>query len=84
MAVDFGGILRQLQVQEHNLVRELARVRHAITAVGSIGGTQRGAAKTAGIEAGSGKRRRRRMSKEARAKISAAQKRRWAKQKAKA
>lgn len=82
MPASFGGVVKQLRSKEQSLSSELARVRRAIDALTSIDG-RRNRPKSTGGGGSRGKGRRRRMSAEARAKISAAQKRRWAKQKAK-
>ena len=78
-------IVSNLRRAEHELERQLERVRNAISSLGSGGATGRRGRPAAhrgdGGPKGSG-RTRRKMSAKARAAISAAQKKRWAKQKA--
>jgi hypothetical protein len=81
MAAAFVGVLRQLRRQERNLSGELGRVRQAIAALSASGG--RGSRAASSTSEAPVRRRRRRLSAAARARISAAQKRRWAKLKAK-
>jgi hypothetical protein len=83
MAAAFGGVIRQLRRQEQNLSGELGRVRQAIAALSSKGGRAHASPAASGTAEAPVKRRRRRLSAAARARISAAQKRRWAKLKAK-
>jgi hypothetical protein len=76
-------ILRRLKAQEKQILREAKtrakQIRKAITALsGIVGGAINGA-----VEGAKPKRRRRKMSPAARAKISAAMKARWAKRGAK-
>jgi hypothetical protein len=84
VATDFLELVKQLRGEERKLEAKLTQVRQAIAALnaGGGGGTRR---RSLGAEPSGPKRRRRRrkMSAEARAKISAAQKKRWAKQKGK-
>lgn len=72
----FESVLNSLRAAEREAVAQLEKIR---TAIASFGGKSAGG-KRRGRPPGSGKRRK--MSAEARAKIAAAQKKRWAKQKA--
>ena len=76
----FRRIVAELKKQERRLAAQLAGIRTAISSLEFGGG---GVPKAAGIEtpnaAGKRTRKRRKLSKAARAKISAAQKKRWAK-----
>lgn len=90
MATDFGVVLRQLQAEERTLDQRLSQVRQAIEALSQIGGAPprrgrpaRGSSSTSTTSTfqrrhRGHKRRRRKMSAEARAKIGAAQRKRWA------
>jgi hypothetical protein len=84
----FQGILSGLRRAEQQLERQLANVRSAITSLAGGTGARRGRPARSknkrglGRPARTGIRVRRKMSAAARAKISAAQKARWAKQKA--
>ena len=83
----FEDVIKNLRRAEAELERQLSGVRNAIASLAG-GGAQRGrpaGKRGPGRPKGTGKRGRpkgRKMSAEARAKIAAAQKARWAKQKA--
>lgn len=92
MATGFDGVLNQLQAEERSLSNRLERVRQALSALSGLDGeapetgrrrvTRRSRKAPNPDAATNGKRKRRRMSAEARAKIGAAQRKRWAAQKA--
>jgi hypothetical protein len=74
----FQGILAGLRSAERDLEQRLVKVRGAIASLGTGTGSRRGRP----VGSTNKPRKRRRMSAQARAAISAAQKARWAKQKA--
>jgi hypothetical protein len=75
----FQHLLKNLHDAEHTLMKQLAGIRTAISSL------EMGSAVSPAMPDGvvGGKRKRRKMSAAARARISAAQKARWAKQRAK-
>ncbi len=75
----FRVLISGLRRAEAQLEKQLEGVRNAISSLQATGGVGRG--RPPGKPTGSGPKRRRKMSRAARAKISAAQKARWAKQK---
>jgi hypothetical protein len=80
MAASLGVMVKQLRAQEQILSNELGQLRQAIAALTGMSRPVRGQSRGAAPVT---RRRKRRLSAEARARISAAQKRRWAKHRAK-
>ena len=83
----FQDVIHTLRQEEEQLVKQLSRLRGAITALGSnlpyiVTGHGRKPMLRAAVQNASPVRKRRRLSAKARAAISRAQKRRWAKLKA--
>ena len=74
----YTQIVTQLRKEEHRLVSQLTNIRNAIASLNN-GTGQRGRTATASDNGSGRTRKRRRLSAAARARISAAQKRRWAK-----
>jgi len=77
MSTTISALVKALQKQRDSAQKEVDRLDQALTAVQGLSGTK--ATKSAGRPT----KKRRKMSASARAKIAAAQRRRWAKQKAK-
>jgi hypothetical protein len=83
----FQDVIHTLRQEEEQLVKQLSKLRAAITALGSnlpyiVTGRGRKPRQRAVVQNASPVRKRRRLSAKARAAISRAQKRRWAKLKA--
>jgi hypothetical protein len=81
----FQNVTASLRRTEAELEKQLEAVRAAISALGA-GGAKRGrpaGKRGPGRPKGSGKKKRRKLSPEGRARIAAAQKKRWAEKKAK-